>query len=214
VARESNRLANVFAAAGVVRGDRVAVLLGQCPETALAHVAAYKLGAVAVPLFVLFAEEALLYRLADSDAKLLVTDLANWPKVAALRERLPTLRTAIVVDGMGIDGTLDFAAATARARDGFAPADTAAEDPAIIIYTSGTTGPPKGALHAHRVLLGHLPGVEMPQRLFPQPGDVFWTPADWAWIGGLFDVLLPAWHHGVPVVARRSAKFDPEAPAR
>jgi acetyl-CoA synthetase len=211
VARESNRLANVFAAAGVRHGDRVAVLLGQCPETALAHVAAYKLGAIAVPLFVLFAEEALLYRLNDSGATLLVTDVANWTKVAAIRDRLPALRGAIVVDGRGIDGTLDFAAATARARDSFAAVDTAAEDPAIIIYTSGTTGPPKGALHAHRVLLGHLPGVEMPQRLFPQPGDVFWTPADWAWIGGLFDVLLPAWHHGVPVVARRSAKFDPEA---
>ena len=164
-----------------------------------------------MPLFVLFAEEALLYRLNDSGAALLVTDLANWPKVAAIRDRLPALCVAIVVGGKGIDGTLDFAAATARASDDFAAVDTAAEDPAIIIYTSGTTGPPKGALHAHRVLLGHLPGVEMPQRLFPQTGDVFWTPADWAWIGGLFDVLLPAWHHGVPVVARRSAKFDPDA---
>ena len=211
VRRQSNRLANLFAAAGVARGDRVAVLLGQCPETALAHVAAFKLGAVSVPLFVLFAEEALVFRLADSGAKLLVTDLANWPKIAAIRDRLPALATVVVVDGGGIDGTLDFAAATACARDAFTPVDTAAEDPAIIIYTSGTTGPPKGALHAHRVLLGHLPGVEMPQRLFPQPGDVFWTPADWAWIGGLFDVLLPAWHHGVPVVAHRAARFDPGA---
>jgi acetyl-CoA synthetase len=187
----------------------VAILLGQAPETALAHVAAYKLGAIAVPLFVLFGEEALAYRLADSGARLIVTDLANWPKVAALRERLPALHAAIVVDGRGVDGTLDFANSCAAARDSFPVADTMAEDPAIIIYTSGTTGPPKGALHAHRVLLGHLPGVELPQRFFPKPGDVFWTPADWAWIGGLFDVLLPAWHHGVPVVARRSAKFDP-----
>ena len=187
----------------------MAILLGQAPETALAHVAAYKLGAVAVPLFVLFGEEALAYRLADSGARLIVTDIANWPKVAALGERLPALRAAIVVDGRGVDGTLDFATSCAAARDSFPVADTRAEDPAIIIYTSGTTGPPKGALHAHRVLLGHLPGVELPQRFFPKPGDVFWTPADWAWIGGLFDVLLPAWHHGVPVVARRSAKFDP-----
>lgn len=209
VARQSSRLANVFAAAGIRRGDRVAILLGQSPETALAHVAAYKLGAIAVPLFVLFGEEALEYRLANSGAALLVTDLANWPKVATLRARLGALRTVLVVDGKGIDGTLDFAASCAAARDDFAPADTAAEDPAIIIYTSGTTGPPKGALHAHRVLLGHLPGVELPQRFFPQPGDRFWTPADWAWIGGLFDVLLSAWHHGVPVVARRGAKFDP-----
>ena len=84
-------------------------------------------------------------------------------------------------------------------------------DPALLIYTSGTTGPSKGALHAHRVLLGHLPGVEMSHSGFPQPNDCIWTPADWAWIGGLLDVLLPALHHGTPVVAHRFKKFDPEA---
>ncbi|MBM3524100.1 MAG: AMP-binding protein, partial [Alphaproteobacteria bacterium] len=209
--RDSSRLANALVALGVERGERVAVLLGQAPETAIAHVAAYRLGAIAVPLFVLFAEEALRFRLSDSGATTLVTDQANWPKIAAIRDTLPTLRHVLVVDGAGIDGTLDFAATLARASDDFATVDTGAEDPAIIIYTSGTTGPPKGALHAHRFLLGHLPGVELPQRMFPQPGDVFWTPADWAWIGGLYDVLFPAWHHGVPVVARRFAKFDPEA---
>ena len=88
---------------------------------------------------------------------------------------------------------------------------TRADDPALIIYTSGTTGPPKGALHAHRVLLGHLPGVEMSHDFAPQAGDRFWTPADWAWIGGLYDVLMPAWHHGLPVVSHRFVKFDPEA---
>ena len=98
----------------------------------------------------------------------------------------------------------------ARASDRYTPADTAADDPALIIYTSGTTGPPKGALHAHRVLLGHLPGVEFPHELFPKPGDLFWTPADWAWGGGLLDVLLPAWHYGVPVLAHRARRFDPE----
>ena len=88
--------------------------------------------------------------------------------------------------------------------------DIAADDPAIIIYTSGTTGPPKGALHAHRFLLGHLPGVLLPHDFPPQPGDLFWTPADWAWIGGLYDVLFPAWFWGLPVVAHRARKFDPE----
>ena len=105
----------------------------------------------------------------------------------------------------------DLAAALADQPATFEPVDTAADDPAVIIYTSGTTGPPKGALHAHRVLLGHLPGVEMSHDLLPQPGDKIWTPADWAWIGGLIDVLLPALHHGVPVVARRFEKFTGEA---
>jgi len=87
---------------------------------------------------------------------------------------------------------------------------TAADDPAIIVYTSGTTGNPKGVLYAHRTLLGHLPGVELPHDFFPQPGDRMWTPADWAWAGGLMDVLLPSLYHGVPVVAKRLQKFDPE----
>ena len=108
-----------------------------------------------------------------------------------------------------MDGTLDFAATLERRRDRRPRRRHRADDPALIIYTSGTTGPPKGALHAHRVLLGHLPGVELPHEFFPQPGDLFWTPADWAWIGGLIDVLLPAWHHGVPVLAHRFRQLRP-----
>lgn len=210
LARRSAQLANVLSAHGVRRGDRVAILLPQGPETAFAHLAAYRLGAVAVPLFTLFGPDALEYRLADSDAKALVTDIENWAKVAPLRDRLPQLDAILTIDG-ATSGSVAFWPAIEQASDRCPPVDTAADDPAVIIYTSGTTGPPKGALHGHRVLLGHLPGVEMPQDLFPQPGDLFWTPADWAWIGGLLDVLLPALHHGVPVVAHRMRKFDPEA---
>ena len=167
-----------------------------------------------MPLFVLFGPEAIEYRLADSGATALITDLADWPKVAEIRDRLPHLRTIIVVGGGGVDGTLDYATVTADASDSFATVDTAAEDPAIIIYTSGTTGPPKGALHAHRFLLGHMPGVLLPQEFPPRPGDLFWTPADWAWIGGLYDVLFPAWQWGIPVLAHRSRRFDPERALR
>ncbi|HEX7968867.1 MAG TPA: AMP-binding protein, partial [Stellaceae bacterium] len=142
-------------------------------------------------------------------ARALVTDEAGLAKIAAIRERLPDLRAVFAISGGGA-GAIDFHGELLRASSNFAPVDTAADDPAVIIYTSGTTGNPKGALHAHRVLLGHLPGVEMPHEFFPQPGDLFWTPADWAWIGGLFDVLMPAWHHGVPVLAYRARKFDPE----
>src|SRR5690349_17854117 len=206
---ESNRLANVLRAHGIARGDRVGVLLPQVPEAAVAHLAIYKLGAIAVPLFQLFQEQALEFRLRDSGAVALVTDAVGVAKLGHIRAGLPQLRLVLSADGAG-DAALDLRIEMARASDAFAIVDTAADDPAIIIYTSGTTGAPKGALHAHRVLLGHLPGVEMPQDLFPQPGDLFWTPADWAWIGGLFDVLLPSLHHGVPVLAHRMAKFDPE----
>ncbi|WP_420347224.1 acyl-CoA synthetase [Pelagibius sp.] len=209
----SNRLANALEAQGLVRGDRIAVLLSQGVETAVAHLAVYKMGAIAVPLFTLFGEEALEYRLDNAGAAAVITDAAGLGKLSPLRERLPALKTLISVDGPGDspgESALDWQALLDKASDRYRPADTLADDPALIIYTSGTTGPPKGALHAHRVLLGHLPGVELPQNFFPQAGDLFWTPADWAWIGGLLDVLLPAWHHGVPVLAHRFAKFDPE----
>jgi acetyl-CoA synthetase len=207
--RGSNRLANLLAARGIGRGERVGILLPQAPETALAHLATYKLGAIAVPLFTLFGPEALEFRLRDSSARALVTDGGGLAKLAEIEDRLPELAVVLSVDG-ATERALDLHGQMARASDAFRPVDTGADEPALIIYTSGTTGPPKGALHAHRVLLGHLPGVELPQELFPQPGDLIWTPADWAWIGGLLDVLLPAWHHGVPVLAHRFAKFDPE----
>jgi len=206
----SNRLANALAAHGLTRGDRLGILLQQCPEAAIAHVAAYKAGLIAVPLFVLFGEDALEYRLGNSGARAVITDIANLPKLLAIRDRLPELKAIVVIDG-DAGGALDYRKLVERASDSFAPAETAPDDPALIIYTSGTTGPPKGALHAHRVLLGHLPGVEFPHEFFPQPGDLHWTPADWAWIGGLLDVLLPAWHHGVPVLAHRFRKFEPDA---
>jgi len=206
----TNRLANVLAGHGLVPGDRLAVLLGQAPETAIAHVAAYKAGLIAVPLFTLFGEDALAFRLADSGARALVTDPGGLAKLDVIRDRLPALDLVLATEPGG-KGIQVLGREMDRASDAFEPVDSTADDPALIIYTSGTTGTPKGALHAHRVLLGHLPGVELPHGLFPQPGDLFWTPADWAWIGGLLDVLLPAWHHGVPVVAHRAAKFDPEA---
>ncbi len=206
----SNRLANALAAHGLARGDRVGILLPQRHETGIAHAAILKSGAISVPLFILFGEEALEYRLANSGARAVITDAEGLAKLATIRDRLPDLKLALSVDGPA-DGALGFHELSADAGDRFVPVDTAADDPAIIIYTSGTTGQPKGALHAHRVLLGHLPGVMFPQDNFPQAGDRFWTPADWAWIGGLLDVLLPSWYFGVAVVAHRARKFDPEA---
>lgn len=208
LARLTNRLANVFRALGLVRGDRVAVLLPQSLEVALTHIAAFKAGLVSVPLFTLFGEEALRFRLADSGCRLLVTDREGLAKIAPLRDSLPALERVLCTEGPET-GAEDFHALLERASDAFTPAPTGPDDPAIIIYTSGTTGQPKGALHGQRILLGHLPGVELTHDFFPRPGDRFWTPADWAWIGGLFDVLMPALYHGVAVVARRFAKFDP-----
>ncbi|WP_422378506.1 acyl-CoA synthetase [Roseibium sp.] len=210
LSRLSSQLANLLTSRGVLPGDRIGVLLPQRPETAYAHIAALKLGAVTIPLFTLFGEEALEYRLKDSGAKVVITDLAGAAKLASLRDSLPDLSTVFCVDGE--DGAAqDLASHMAGHEDAFRAFDTAPNDPAIIIYTSGTTGQPKGALHGHRVLLGHLPGVEMSHDFLGQPGDRIWTPADWAWIGGLLDVLMPALYLGVPVVACRFRKFTAEA---
>jgi acetyl-CoA synthetase len=205
----SDRLANVLVAHGIARGDRVAILLPQMPEVAAAHVAIYKAGAVALPVAVVFGADALKYRFQNSGAKAVVTNAQGAAKLAEIRDEIPGLELILSVDGAS-DGVLDFNDALARASSSFAPVPTSPDDPALMIYTSGTTGQPKGAMHGHRVLLGHLPGTEMPHDFFPQPGDSYWTPADWAWAGGLLDVLLPSLHHGVPVIARKFDKFDPE----
>jgi acetyl-CoA synthetase len=206
----SNRLANGLKACGVGPGDRIGILLPQCPQTALSHIAAYKIGAIAIPLFTLFGTDALAYRLSNSRARVIVTDAVNLPKILEIRPNLPDLQTVLVTGGDGYENVLDFGDVLAKGSADFHPVQTRADDPALIIYTSGTTGPPKGALHAHRTLLGHLPGVEFPHNFFPRDDDFFWTPADWAWIGGLIDVLFPSWHHGIPVLAHRARKFDPE----
>ncbi len=203
----SNRLANALAARGIARGDRVAILLPQSPAVAASHIAIYKLGAIALPLATLFGVDAISYRLRDSGARALIANTQGLTKVAGVRDALPGL--VLSVDGPA-DGAEDFDALLSRAAADFTPAATTADDPALMVYTSGTTGPPKGALHAHRVLLGHLPGIEFPHEFLPQPGDRFWTPADWAWAGGLLNVLLPGLHYGVPVVAHKFERFDPE----
>ncbi|MEH6673266.1 MAG: AMP-binding protein [Sulfitobacter sp.] len=176
-------------------GDRVGVLLGQSPWCAAAHLAIWKIGAISVPLFKLFKYDALASRVRDAGVSLVLTDPEG-------RDLLGDLATPLMADRFGVAG------------DPVPFASTKPGDPAVLIYTSGTTGPPKGALHGHRLLTGHLPGVSLSHDILGQSGDCLWTPADWAWIGGLFDVLMPALALGVPVVAARLPKFSPEACAR
>ena len=204
LADASNRLAAYMRRQGVGKGDRVALLLPQSAGVLVTHFAAYKLGAVVVPLFSLFGADALRYRLADSGAVMLVTDAAGLEKAAPLRADLPALGHVVCVDGA-------FWEMLAETQPLGQAVNTRADDPAMLIYTSGTTGPPKGVLHAHRFLIGHLPSIELTHRGFPQPGDCGWTPADWAWIGGLMDMAMPCLYYGVPLVSQRMRKFDAAA---
>jgi acetyl-CoA synthetase len=210
--RLSNKLANLFVAKGLKPGDRVAILLSQSVETGIAHIAAWKAGLISIPMFTLFGEDALEFRLSDSGARALITDTDNLTKIETIREKLPNLEHILLTGNhdYSAGGPISLWGALDKASDDFAALNTRSEEPGLIIYTSGTTGNPKGALHAHRTLLGHQPGVEFPHEFFPQPGDLMWTPADWAWIGGLMNVLMSSWHHGVPVLAQRARKYDPE----
>ncbi len=187
LARLSNRFANALQEDGITRGDRVAIILPQAPATAIAHLAVYKLGAIAVPMSTLFGPEALEVRLRDSGTKLVVTNPATLARIEEVRDGLPDLERFVLAEESSSSRpvrTIDEA--LAQGAPEFSAADTTPGDPALLIYTSGTTGGPKGALHGHRVLFGHLPGFELSHDFFPQPGDCFWTPADWAWIGGLW----------------------------
>ena len=213
--RLSNKLANLFKAHRLDRGERVGILMGQSLEVAISHIAAWKIGAISIPLFTLFGEDALRFRLKDSQAKLLVTDTDNLPKIEAIRDDLPHLKLIIVVNQKVDDGDqIDFWKGMEEASDAFTPVNTLSEAPAFICYTSGTTGNPKGALHAHRTMFGHLTGMEMFHDFIPKKGDRMWTPADWAWVAGLMNCLMCSWHHGVTNVAYRARKYDPEEALR
>ena len=187
--QHADTLAN-YLSCKIAKGDRVGVLRSQSVWTAAAHIAIWKLGAISIPLFKLFGEDALATRLKDASAVLVVTDA----EAEGLVQKLGC--ETCVPEELPLDQSRVEAA------------ETSSEDPAVLIYTSGTTGSPKGALHGHRVLTGHLPGVEMSHDRLGLEADVLWTPADWAWIGGLFDVLMPGLALGVPVVASRTDKFD------
>ena len=214
IKRYANKLANVFDHFHLEANARVGIILGQCPETAIAHMACFKSGKISIPLFNLFGTDALHYRLLNSRASLVICDNIGLNKIFEIKDRLPDLKKIICIDSNDEKSNVfNFKKLLERASDSYITKKTKASDPALIIYTSGTTGGPKGALLPHRSLLGHIPGVEIPHEFLSSSEpvtDLFWTPADWAWIGGLFDVLLPAWHFGIPVVSYRSQKFDPE----
>ncbi|MDX1449305.1 MAG: AMP-binding protein, partial [Acidimicrobiia bacterium] len=194
-AERTSRLAGGLREMGVEPGGRVGVVIPQSLATGIAHVGIWKAGAVSVPLAPLFGPDALSFRLRDAGT---VAAIVSPENIAKVREAVPELRI--------IEVGPEFEALCAS--EPIDPADTAAEDPVFLIYTSGTTGQPKGALHAHRTLFGHLPAFELYYEYAPQPGDVIWTPADWAWIGALMDVVVPAWYYGTTVLTS-AADFDP-----
>jgi len=211
VAALSRRFANALAGLGVKRGDVVAIHLPQRPETAIAHIACYRLGAIALPISKLFGTDALLYRLTNSAARVLMLEPESLEKIESIRQQLPDLKHVIIAGGN--KGGLSFDDLVANASESFTTPRGSAEDPILLMYTSGTTGDPKGVLHVARYVLGHN-GIDYSYN-FIRAGDLYYSPADWAWAGGLLDGLLAIWPYGIPVLAYRSkARFDPDVTLR
>ena len=208
LAARVSRLAAALAGFGLKRGDRIAICLPQRIETAVSLLAILHLGAVAVPLTVLFGPDALAFRLNHAQCKLVICDSASLSNVLSVRAQVPCLQTIIACAGARHEAAIDWHEALASGGDPLPVAATAADDAALIIYTSGTTGPPKGAVIPHRALLGNLSGFSYSHNVFPQPGDIFWSPADWAWTGGIWDALLPTLYFGRTIVGY-CGRFDP-----
>ncbi len=221
----ANATSSLLASLGVKRGDRVAIVMPQRFETAIAYMAVFQLGAVAMPLSILFGPEALEYRLQDSEAVVALCDESSIANMREVRAQCPALRTLIGIGAAGADADVNYEQELAKNGTMFR-----ADDGAVLIYTSGTTGPPKGAFLAHRALIGNLPGFICSQNWFgfattkvitataaqapsglPEPDtqNIFWSPADWAWTGGLMDALLPSLYFGRPIVAY-NGRFSPE----
>jgi len=209
IQRAANRLSNALAGLGVKRGERVAIILPQRPETAIAYIAIFQMGAIALPLSHLFGPDALEYRMHHAEASVALVEPATIASLWAIKDRLPGLRHVIGVGGAKETGVHSYESLLEKAGSSFNCLDTAADEPALIIYTSGTTGAPKGALEAHRLIIGNISGFVHSHDFFPQKGDMFWSPADWAWAGGLFDALLPSWYFGIPILGYRG-RFDAE----
>lgn len=213
---QAARLSNVLASLGVARGDRVAIVMPQRFETAVAYMAVFQMGAVAMPLSMLFGPEALEYRLQDSEAVVAICDESSIDSLVQVRAACPALRQVLGVGDAAGRSDLEYDIQLAMQPPRFMPVVTKAEEGAILIYTSGTTGPPKGALIPHRAMIGNLTGFVCSQNWFgfdPHGGEgsrsVFWSPADWAWTGGLIDALLPSLYFGREIVAF-NGRFSPE----
>lgn len=207
----SGRLARHLRRLGVGSGDRVAIAGPQSVEAATSHIAVNRLGAIAVPLSILFGPDALRHRITDSEPKAVIYDGVLEEallEALAMGGRRPHLVAWRETDHGGSEPFSEVVASGEESLEG--PA-SGPEDPCLIIYTSGTSGRPKGALQPQRAVWGHLPAIRLAQNVEPGgPPPRFWTPADWAWLGGLVDGLLSAWHLGLPVVLNPAGRFDPQ----
>jgi acetyl-CoA synthetase len=211
----ANSLANYFAARGVERGDRIGITIPQRPEVLIAHIAAWKLGAVSIPLSMMFGPDALEYRLDDAAAAAYVVHDDSLDAARSITGDLDALQTVLTLDAEVTDSDkTPFWDAVKDHSPHFETVDTSHDDNAMILYTSGTTSDPKGVLYGHEVVLGYVPAqICAPFNFDVRPSDVPWAPPEWSWNGALFGIVLPSLFLGRPQLAY-DGRFDPTATFR
>lgn len=205
----SGRIARWLDHQGIRKGDRVAIAGPQCVEAAIAHIAVYRAGAVALPLSMLFGPDALAHRLADACPTAVIFDGTIGEALAEAMHAVQRWPRLLVWGGASLLNAQSIEDVSLHGSDDFLGPQMQPDDPCLVIYTSGTTGQPKGALQPQRAIWGHLPAIMLAQNVDLSMPSRFWTPADWSWLGGLVDGLLSAWHLGLPVVLNPAGRFDP-----
>jgi acetyl-CoA synthetase len=210
VDRAATALAAYLRDLGLGRGSFVALHTGNRPETAIAHMAICKIGGTTVTLSQLYGPDALSHALNHSEAKCLLTIEKAWaPLRGNAAETFTHIEHVLVAESAGPEANLTEIISGSAPAD-FIPELTGANDPALLMYTSGSTGMPKGILHGHRVLASYRPSINLFFNLTLEDEDaVYFSPSDWAWVGGLLDMLFPAWIAGRPV-ATAEARFKAE----
>jgi len=208
--KQSDRLAAGLRALGIEASDRVAVVVPQKPANPIAHLAAWKLGAITVPLTVLFGPEALEYRLQDSEARATIVDPAVRETVDSVCENCSALEYVIDLEATTNDAHSVQSLINAH-EPGIEPFESTPDTPSAIMYTSGSTGPPKGVLHSHALWVGRAAAAYNYFDHGLGPESTLWTPADWAWGAALGGTLFAGLHYGTTVLAWPRERFDPEA---
>jgi len=202
LAAQTRGVAEYLRSKGVVKGDRVGISVPQSPEAAAIHLAVYSLGAVAVPMSLIYGRDTYRHIISNSGARLVFAASNAAEFVRGLRAELANLEVLVVFSDDATDGEDHFQTAVdGRGSSDVTYEPTLAANPAMLLYTSGTTGAPKGALHGHRILEGYMLTFLLFFNIEVDDATVFWTPSDWAWVGGLLDILLPGLVLGRPVVA-------------
>lgn len=204
----SNQFGNVLKKLGVRKGERVFFFLPRVPELYLGFLGTLKIGAIAGTLFSAFGHQALLDRLKNSGAKVLVTNKELYKRLAMIEKQLPDLEKILLidVDKTSKKGKFSLSKLILKASDKLTCARMAPNDPAFMLYTSGTTGKPKGVVHAHQaILLEHMTAKWV---LDLKEGDVYWCTADPGWVTGIAYEILGSWSNGASTLVYEG-RFDP-----